>query len=144
MTPEQVQAKLTLLAETLERLRALPRSSLDEFRSDDRNVDAALHRLQVAIQILIDVGSHVVSRLGLGAPETSRDLLERLEAAGRIPAGSTSRFGKMFGFRNRVVHLYDRIDDERVYEIITSHLDDLGELAQLYLDALDEVDRRGS
>lgn len=138
MTPEQVQAKLALLAETLERLRALPQSSLDEFRADDRNVDAALHRLQIAIQILIDVGSHVVSRLGLGAPETSRDLLERLEAAGRIPAGSAV-FGKMFGFRNRVVHLYDRVDDALVYEIMTRHLDDLRELARLYVDALEDV-----
>lgn len=142
MTPEQVQAKLVLLAEALERLRALPQSSLDEFRSDDRNVDAALHRLQIAIQILIDVGSHVVSRLGLGAPETSRDILDRLEEAGRIPAGSAARFGKMFSFRNRVVHLYDRVDDAIVYEIVTRNLDDLKELAQLYVDALEAVAER--
>jgi len=139
MTPEQLQARLTLFADALDRLRALPLSSLDEFRADDRNVDAALRRLQVAIQILIDVGSHVVSRLGLGAPDSSRDLLQRLEAAGRLPRGSTARFGKMFGFRNRVVHLYDRVDDEVVYEIITHHLDDLRELAALYVDALQEV-----
>jgi uncharacterized protein YutE (UPF0331/DUF86 family) len=136
MSPEQVQAKLAHLADAIEKLRRLPQSSLDEFRADERNIDAALRRLQVAIQVLIDVGSHVVAQLGLGAPETSHDLLERLERAGRLPTGATARFGKMFAFRNRIVHLYDRVDDEFVYEIVTRHLDDLQDLAKHYIDAL--------
>ena len=136
MSPEQVQAKLEHLATAIEGIRRLPQGSLDEFRSDERNLDAALRRLQVAIQVLIDVGSHVVAELGLGAPESSRDLLERLERAGHLPAGGTNRFGKIFGFRNRIVHLYDRVDDTFVYEIMTQHLGDLEELARLYIDAL--------
>lgn len=133
MTPEQVQAKLVLLADTIGRLRALELGSLDTFRADDRNLDAALRRLQVAIQILIDIGSHVVARAGLGAPETSCDLLARLEDAGKLPAGSTTRFGRLFALRNRIVHLYDRVDDEVVYEILVNDLSDLEELARLYL-----------
>lgn len=138
MTPEQVQAKLALLASTIAQLRGMEHESLEAFREDDRNLDAALRRLQVAIQILIDVGSHVVSRLGLGAPETSQDLLDRLERAGKIPDGSAARYGRIFAFRNRIVHLYDRVDDAVVLEILGRDLGDLEELARLYLDALDE------
>jgi uncharacterized protein YutE (UPF0331/DUF86 family) len=136
VTPEEIQAKLTRLADAIDALRRLPASSLDAFRSDERNLDAALRRLQVAIQILIDVGSHVVAQLGLGAPETSRDLLERLEAAGHLPAGAAARFGRLFAFRNRIVQLYDRIDDSVVYEIMSRNLGDLQELAAYYIDAL--------
>jgi uncharacterized protein YutE (UPF0331/DUF86 family) len=136
VTPEEIQAKLTRLADAIDALRRLPASSLEAFRSDERNLDAALRRLQVAIQILIDVGSHVVAQLGLGAPETSRDLLERLEAAGHLPAGAAARFGPIFAFRNRIVHLYDRIDDSVVYEIMSRNLGDLQELAAYYIDAL--------
>lgn len=136
MTPEQLQVKLALLADAIARLRALPSASLDAFRADDRNADAALRRLQVAIQILIDIGSHVVSRLGLGAPESSRDVLVRLEGAGRFPPGSTERFGRIFAFRNRIVHLYDRVDEAVVLEILTNHLGDLEEIARLYVDAI--------
>lgn len=133
MTPEQLQAKLALLVETLERLRATTPATLEELRADDRNLPAALHRLQIAIQILIDVGSHLVARLGLGAPDSSHDVLARLETAGKLPPGSTARFGKMFAFRNRVVHLYDHVDDAVVYAILTHDLGDLEELARLYL-----------
>ena len=133
MNAEQVQAKLTMLADSIAALRALPRSDLAEFRADARNLDAALRRLQVAIQILIDVGVHLVARLGLGAAESSRDLLERLERAGKLPPGSTERFGRIFAFRNRIVHLYDRIDETVVFGILRDDLDDLEELARLYL-----------
>lgn len=128
MTPEQVQAKLVRLVEEIGKLRALPCSDLDTFRADDRNVDAALRRLQVAVQILIDVGSHTVARLGLGAPDSSRDILERLERAHALPAGATTKFGRIFGFRNRIVHLYDRVDDALVFDIVAHHLGDLEEL----------------
>jgi uncharacterized protein YutE (UPF0331/DUF86 family) len=138
VSPEQIQAKLVQLAELVSKLRALPQSKIEEFRADDRNLDAALRRLQVAIQILIDVGSHLVARLGLGAPDTSRDLLERLERAGHLPPGSVPRFGKLFAFRNRIVHLYDRVDDEQVFEIVQNCLGDLEELARCYAQLLAE------
>jgi uncharacterized protein YutE (UPF0331/DUF86 family) len=136
MSPEQVQAKLVVLADAIARLRAIPHDDLAQFRADDRNIDAALRRLQVAIQVLIDVGSHLVSRLGLGTPDSSQDLLDRLERAGRLPPGSAQRFGKVFAFRNRIVHVYDGIDDAVVFAVVASELGDLEELARLYLAAL--------
>ena len=80
-----------LLSAAIARLRAIPHGSLDEFRADDRNVDAALRRLQVAIQVLIDVGSHLVSRLGLGAPESSQDLGQAGDAPSHDSRGSHAR-----------------------------------------------------
>ncbi|MBI4955826.1 MAG: DUF86 domain-containing protein [Myxococcales bacterium] len=134
MSPEQVQAKLALLADTLARLDAIEHSSLEAFRADDRNADAALRRLQVGIQILIDVGGHLVSRLGLGVPDSSHDLLERLERAGKLPPGSTAKYGRIFAFRNRIVHLYDRVDDAVVFGILCQDLGDLAELGRLYAE----------
>jgi len=77
-----------------------------------------------------------VAKLGLGAPDTSRDLLERLEGAGKLPPGSTAKFGLILAFRNRIVHLYDRVDDATVFEIVTEHLGDLEQLALAYSDIL--------
>ena len=42
----------------------------------------------------------------------------------------------MFAFRNRIVHLYDRVDDEHVFAIVTNDLADLEELATRYIDLL--------
>lgn len=38
MSPDQVQAKLAILARTLEQLRSMDVSSLEAFKADDRNL----------------------------------------------------------------------------------------------------------
>lgn len=136
MTDEHVLAKLALLRENLERLTELPQASFAEFAADFRNLDSALHRLQTSIQILIDIASLATAKLGLGAPETSVDALDRLERAGRLPPGSAQRFTPVFGFSNRIVHLYDRIDPVIVFRVLTEERNDIEELAWLLLAAL--------
>ncbi|MFW5876511.1 MAG: type VII toxin-antitoxin system HepT family RNase toxin [Myxococcota bacterium] len=137
MTAEEIQSKLAILRDNLEKLEALPAGTYDEFVADFRTVDSALHRLQTSIQVLIDVGSFVVAELGLGAPSTSRGVLEVLEEHGSLPQGAAARFGPIFGFRNRVVHLYDRVDPKIVYRLLIERREDLAELADLLTGALE-------
>lgn len=128
-----LETKLTILRENLDLLARIPQSSYEEFAADFRNVDSALHRLQTSIQALIDIGSTKLGELGLAAPRTSREILDRLEEAGRLPPGSAERFGSLFGFRNRVVHLYDRVHPQIVFRILTEDRGDIGKLLDLLL-----------
>jgi uncharacterized protein YutE (UPF0331/DUF86 family) len=66
-------------------------------------------------------------------PRTGFEILERLESDRRLPAGSAVRFAPLIGFRNRVVHLYDRIDPQIVYRIVSERRRDLLELLELLL-----------
>lgn len=136
MTNTELLGKLAIIRDNLEKLEQLPQGSLEEFVSDFRNIDSALHRLQTSIQALIDIASYVNARRGLGTPATSADSLVKLEGAGHLPAGCAARFTPIFGFRNRVVHLYDRVDPQIVFRILTEHRRDLDELARLLLAAL--------
>lgn len=117
------------------RLARIPQDSFAEFISDFRNLDASLHSLQTTIQALIDLAAMVAADRGLRAPRSSLDVLDILEEAGAIPPGSAVRFRPIVGFRNRVVHLYDRIDPEIVYRIVREERDDLRALLDLLLKA---------
>lgn len=136
MTGKDIESKLAIVLDNVEKLGQLPQGSLEQFVGDFRNVDSALHRLQTGIQALIDISSYITARRGLGTPTTSADALVKLEDAGWLPPGSVARFTPIFGFRNRVVHLYDHIDPEIVYTILTEKRGDLEELARLLLAAL--------
>ncbi|HET9955202.1 MAG TPA: DUF86 domain-containing protein [Polyangiaceae bacterium] len=136
MTDDAVPAKLAIVRENLEKLERIPQASWQEFDADFRNLDSALHRLQTTIQALIDIACYLVALRGLGVPRTSLDALEKLEAAALLPQGSAQRFAPIVGFRNRIVHLYDRIDPQIVYAILTQNRGDLVELARLLASTL--------
>lgn len=138
MTRSDIADKAAFVREALEELAALPQASLEEFLADRRNVPSALHWLQTAIQALIDIALIGVSTRGLRAPRTSAEVLERLEEAGALPPGAAARFRPVIGFRNRVVHLYDRVDPEIVHRVVTQDRDDLTELLSLLLAATNE------
>lgn len=136
MTPAQLQTKVTIVRENLEKLARIPQSSYTEFAGDFRNLDSAMHRLQTAIQALIDLGSYVVARRGLRSPAASREVLQILEEAGALPPGAETRFGPLFGFRNRLVHLYDRVDPEIVFRILTEARGDIAVLLDQLLEVI--------
>jgi len=138
MTFEQIQSRLDVLKANLEKLDEIPQSSFEEFASDFRNIDATLHILQTSIQALLDLGSYLVAQRALAVPQTSHEIFERLEEAGHLPAGTATRMAPIVGFRNRVVHLYDRIDYRRVFEILTQHRDDLADSLDLLLAIVEE------
>jgi uncharacterized protein YutE (UPF0331/DUF86 family) len=133
MTHEEVLGKAQVVRGSLDKLALIPQRTYEEFMSDFRNLEASLRLLQTSIQALIDLGSRLCARLGLEAPRTSQEILERLEADGRLPAGSARRFAPIIGFRNRVVHLYDRIDTAIVYRIVTERRQEIGDLLDLLL-----------
>ncbi len=125
MSENDVQRRLETLRVNLELLAKIPQETFEVFAADFRNLDSALHRLQTSIQALLDLGAVLISRLGLSAPRTSLDILSTLEESGHLPEGSSLRFRPIIGFRNRVVHLYDRIDEEIVYRVLTEERGDL-------------------
>ncbi|HEX5053009.1 MAG TPA: DUF86 domain-containing protein [Planctomycetota bacterium] len=133
MTTDEVLAKAQTVRQNLDDLGQIPQGSYDEFGADARNLHATLHLLQTSIQALIDIGSLHCARLGLRTPRSSHEVFVSLEADGRLPKGTADRMAPMVGFRNRVVHLYDRIDPARVYEVLTRHRDDLADCLRLLL-----------
>jgi uncharacterized protein YutE (UPF0331/DUF86 family) len=135
MTRAEIADKVAFVREALDELDSLPHESLEVFLADRRNLPSALHWLQTAIQALIDIGLIVVAARGLPAPRTSVDVLERLETAGALPPGSAARFRPVVGFRNRIVHLYDRVDPAIVQRIVAEDRGDLAELLSLLVTA---------
>ena len=67
----------------------------------------------------------------------SRQVLERLEESGHLPAGSTRRSAPLFASRNRIVHLYDHVNALIAYKTPTEERKDLLTLLDLFLTIAD-------
>jgi uncharacterized protein YutE (UPF0331/DUF86 family) len=103
-----------------------------DFVADAHAVDATKYRLLVAIEAAVSICTHVTSRLAARTPDSYAECFGLLGDAGMISTALAERLGRMARVRNRLVHLYWKIDNERVWQILN---DDLGDL-EAYLDAI--------
>lgn len=125
MKKEDIQTKIDVILDNLEKLKLISSKTYEEFISDFRNIDASLHILQTSIQALLDIGSYIIASLGLKTPNTNTEIIEILRDAELIPKDRTETYIKMSQFRNRIVHIYNHIDTETLYDILANELDDI-------------------
>ena len=92
--------------------------SLEDVRKD-RHLEWSLrYGLLEAIQIIIDVSCHLVSRDNLGMPSTHSECIALLQQAGYISDALARTLLGMVGLRNILVHNYIRIELERLYSLL--------------------------
>jgi uncharacterized protein YutE (UPF0331/DUF86 family) len=121
---EALTYKLEKIRANVGRLQEFGQLSLEDFRSDDIRVAAAERLLQVAIEAMLDTGNHVIAVKGWEAPQQYRDIFVILGRHGVLQEDQIEKYTKMAGLRNRLVHLYDDIDADLLFEYISSHLGD--------------------
>jgi len=100
----------------LERLGAtLSRETFDAQLSAQWMVE---HGLQLAIECVLDIGSHLVAGEQLGSPQSYREVIELLGERSVLPGDFVGRTRGMPGFRNILVHDYLAVDPSVVWEML--------------------------
>jgi uncharacterized protein YutE (UPF0331/DUF86 family) len=119
----------TLLAGYVRILRQLAKTPLAEFVADPRNYGSAERFLQLAIETTLSIGHHVIADAGLGQPSTYAEVFAVLGKEGVLDPEFAIAMQPMARMRNRLVHHYEEISAERIYEIIATRLDDFDRFA---------------
>lgn len=138
MRKEDVQSKLNIIPENLEKLEILRAMGYEKFGSDFRNIDSALHRLQTSIQALVDIGGYIIASLGLRLPGTSAEVIDILVEHGLLEKEKRDRYISMIQFRNRIVRFYNDIDLKILYQILQEELVDIRELYRKLILIIEE------
>lgn len=129
---EVIRKRLAALREYLSILRDQQRYSYDEFLEDPERYGSVERFLQLSIEILIDIGSHIVADEALGIVEWHSDIPAILAEQGYIDDTLRDRWIMMIGFRNVLVHAYLEIDRRIVYDVLQNHLDDMASIATVF------------
>jgi uncharacterized protein YutE (UPF0331/DUF86 family) len=81
------------------------------------------YSLQTSIEALIDIAYHISAKHIKAAPADGREAIVILTQNGILADEEQELYSAMIGFRNRAVHGYQTISNERVYEISSTDLD---------------------
>lgn len=122
---EFIQIKLELIQKDLEHLKELGDLSLDEIAADFYKWSTLKLVLVEIIGRAIDINTHIIAEEGdlkTPAPTSSRETFIRLGTMGIFPADFADEISKSAGFRNRVVHEYNDLERNKVYETVDEAL----------------------
>lgn len=86
--------------------------------------------VQASAQVCIDVANHLIASEGWRTPTDFRDAFTVLEEHAVIAPVLADRLRALAGLRNRLVHLYDDVDDTLVHAALRDGLDDLRAFAR--------------
>jgi uncharacterized protein YutE (UPF0331/DUF86 family) len=87
------------------------------FRKDIDLQSIVLFNLIQSIQASVDIGAHIISDSEWGVPGSQADIFEILAQHKIISKQLSQRMIKMVGFRNRIVHEYEKIDLRIVHDV---------------------------
>ncbi len=121
---DRITKLISELLVALQTLKELSQLAIDDFLSDRHKISSAKYNLIVAIESLIDICTHIISKNRYRSPEDYADTFRVMFEVGAFDASLTEKLGKMARFRNRLIHIYWDIDDQEIHRIIKENLND--------------------
>ena len=134
---DRISARLRRLDAELRFLESVRERGWQHYTSTRETRLATERSLQVALQVCLDVGAHLVAELGLPTPNGYAEVFEVLGRQGLVEADLAGRLGEAARQRNLLVHLYDDVDDRLVFASL-DRLEDLRGFARAMLERLED------
>lgn len=127
---KMILERLKRLAEYVEFLNRKKSLRREEFLQSQESQLAVERALQLAIQIVIDIATHILSTTSNETPKDYSEAIIKLARIGVIPTAFANKIAPMPRFRNVLVHEYVDIDMNQVYRNLQDELDDFAEFAR--------------
>jgi len=130
---EVIVTRLQKLDIYVRHLRQLANVTLDEYLQNEDLQAIVERRLQLAIQVCVDLANYLIAHHGLRVPDAQDNVFTILGEEGIISSDLARCMAGMVRFRNILVHNYLEIDSAIVHKLLTTRLGDFDEFGQAML-----------
>lgn len=120
-----IKKRLNQLSTSLNKIERFKDLSLEEFLNDDIIQDVIEYNLFIAINMMIDIATHIVLDSNMGNPETLGEAFSILYKENYLSKDETKTYRNMVGLRNILSHEYVSIDKKIIYDIMKNNLIDI-------------------
>jgi uncharacterized protein YutE (UPF0331/DUF86 family) len=116
------------------------RIALEDYLVDENLQMIVERRLQLSIQVCIDIANYLIARLGLRHPDTQENVFAVMGAEGIISQDLARRMVGMVRFRNILVHDYLDIDSGLVHNHLGQYLSDFDQFSREIIEQFPGLD----
>jgi len=136
---EKMAGLVSQINVAIDRLQVLGKLGKKEFLSDADKIASAKYHFIVAIEAVVDICNHIISKNAFRLPNDYADTFSVLNEKDLLNKGLINRLKNMVRFRNRLVHIYWNINDKTVYEILQTDLNDFDEFLAAIKNAISDI-----
>lgn len=123
----KIISKLERLDEYFGYLKDIQKVNKKSFLTDYHFYGLAERYLQLAIEVIIDIGKLIIVSEDLKRPEDNGDIISIMADNKILTKKSSEKLIGIVNFRNILVHDYEKIDREIVYKKLQKNLDDFSD-----------------
>ncbi len=120
-----ISKKLEKVENYIAQIRTKKDPGLKSFKEDKDLQSIILFNLIQTIQACIDIGAHIISDSGWETPSSQADIFKILEEKKVISKALSIKMIQMSGFRNRIIHEYEKTDLKIVHTVWKKSLADI-------------------
>ena len=124
---KRILVKLDEMKQYVEDLEMMIPRSLEDYEEDLIIRRACERTVEAAIETVLKVSAMIISSEKMGLPQNEETIFDLLKKQQVISSTLSSKLKKMKGFRNLLIHRYEHIKDDLVYEFINNQIDDFYE-----------------
>ena len=137
LRPEVVLERLRRLRQVIANLEAVRKLSREELGASFRHYWLAERGLQLAAEILFDIGNHVLAGRFDVSPSTYEEIVRMLTEKQVLSIELGDRLRGLGGFRNILVHDYLELSQDLLYGFLQDELECFGAFADQIESFLD-------
>ena len=121
---EKIKQRISDINESLEEIQKLTSLDVNEFWSGKRNIAALKYFLLQAIEALGGICVHICAKRFNKGVSSLGECIEILEKEKVLDKDLSERLRNMIRFRNKLVHRYWEIEDQKVYKYAKKDIKD--------------------
>jgi uncharacterized protein YutE (UPF0331/DUF86 family) len=134
-----IKERLSKLDEVINKLEECKKASKEDFLIDFRISDSAMHNLVLGIEIIFDIGNHILNEVFQQHPKEYKEIIEMLGECKVVPKKFAKENVNMAKFRNLIIHQYLKIDLNLVYDYLQKAPDIFRKFAKHFQKFLDKI-----
>ena len=135
---KSIKEKLIKLEQVIKLLEKYKKVSKDNFLVDFTINSAAQHNLILGIEIIVDIGHHILTEVYQAHPKEYKEIIEMLGEYEIVPKKFAKKNVKMASFRNLIIHQYTKLNMKEVYQNLQKAPDIFRKFAKYYLEFLEK------
>jgi len=130
MDQRVIEEKLESLRRCYRRIEKKRPESAEELQDNFDLQDILSVNIERAVQICVDIGTHIIANSEFPAPTSLGETFEILEEMKILDSKIANQMKKAVGFRNIAVHAYRKINWDIVFHISHEGLEDFKAFAK--------------